>query len=148
MLSWVVWFQDIVLLSRKFIEQCLESVMQQTLPFEEMDVMVVDGGSKDKTREIVNRISKEHPNVRLIPNPGKIQSIAFNIGVKESTAPYIVRLDAHVLYKNDYIERSLNLIKSDKSFGNVGGICLIKPQRSGEIPESSAILNQVKFGIG
>ena len=31
----------------KFIEQCLESVMQQTLPFEEMDVMVVDGGKID-----------------------------------------------------------------------------------------------------
>lgn len=132
----------------KFIEQCLESVMQQTFPFEKMDVMVVDGGSKDKTREIVSRISQEHPNVRLIPNPGKIQSIAFNIGVKESSAPYVVRLDAHVLYKNDYIERSLNLIQSDKSFGNVGGICLIEPQRKELIPEASAILNQVRFGIG
>lgn len=132
----------------KFIENCLQSVMEQTFPFEEMDVMVVDGGSKDRTREIVNGISEKHPNVRLIHNPGKIQSIAFNIGVKESTAPYIVRLDAHVLYKEDYIERSLKLIQLDKTFGNVGGICLIKAQSEALIPEASAILNQVKFGIG
>lgn len=132
----------------KFISRCLESVINQTYPFSEMDVMVIDGGSKDNTCEIVNRISKDFPNVRLISNPGKIQSIAFNIGVAKSTAPYIVRLDAHVLYKNDYVERCLNLIQSDRLFGNVGGICLIEPQRRGLIPEASAILNQEKFGIG
>ena len=82
----------------RFIENCLISVMDQTFPFEEMDVMVVDGGSKDKTREIVQRISEQHPNVRLIDNPGRIQSIAFNIGVNNSDAPYIVRLDAHATY--------------------------------------------------
>lgn len=132
----------------KFIEGCLQSVLDQTFPFEEMDVMVVDGGSKDKTREIVNRISEVHPNVRLIPNPGKIQSIAFNIGVKESTAPYIVRLDAHASYGKEYIERCVKHLKEDPTVGNSGGVWDIQPQRPELVPEASAILNQVKFGIG
>lgn len=132
----------------KFIEQCLESVMQQTFPFEEMDVMVVDGGSKDKTRKIVNRISQEHPNIRLIPNPGKIQSIAFNIGVKESTAPYIVRLDAHASYSKSYIEICVKHLIEMPDVGNSGGVWDIQPQRHELVAEASAILNQVKFGIG
>lgn len=140
----------------RFIENCLTSVMNQTLPFEDMDVMVVDGGSKDKTREIVQRISEQHPNVRLIDNPGRIQSIAFNIGVKNSDAPYIVRLDAHATYNKVYIEKCLETFSAKAEslgcapelIGNVGGVCSIRPQHSALIAETSAILNQVKFGIG
>ena len=67
----------------KFIARCLDSVIGQSYPFEEMDVMVIDGGSNDKTKEIVNRYQEAFENIRLLNNPGKIQSIAFNIGVKE-----------------------------------------------------------------
>jgi len=45
----------------KFIEKCLASVMRQTYPFEDMDVMVVDGGSNDRTREIVENLGKNIP---------------------------------------------------------------------------------------
>ena len=83
----------------RFLSRCLDSVIAQTYPFEEMDVMVVDGGSKDNTRKIVDDYHQRYDNIRLIDNPGKIQSIAFNIGVKNSSAPYIVRLDAHAFYK-------------------------------------------------
>ena len=140
----------------RFIENCLASVMEQTFPFEEMDVMVVDGGSKDRTREIVEGISQRHPNVRLIDNPGRIQSIAFNIGVRASSAPYVVRLDAHATYNNVYIEKCLEIFSADAEIlgcapelvGNVGGVWNIRPQHSAIIAETSAILNQVRFGIG
>lgn len=140
----------------RFIENCLTSVMEQTFPFGAMDVMVVDGGSKDRTREIVQRISERHPNVRLIDNPGRIQSIAFNIGVRASSAPYIVRLDAHATYNKVYIEKCLEIFSADAEVlgcapelvGNVGGVCAIRPQHAALIAETSAILNQVKFGIG
>ena len=32
----------------RFISRCLDSVIAQTFPFEKMDIMVVDGGSKDR----------------------------------------------------------------------------------------------------
>lgn len=140
----------------KFIKQCIDSVICQTFPFDEMDVMVIDGGSSDNTRNIVSDIANKYPNVRLLLNPGKIQSIAFNIGVKESTAPYIVRLDAHALYNNTYIEKCLEKFHAtseelgcpSESLGNVGGVWQIRPQYKGLIPEASAILNKSKFGIG
>lgn len=131
-----------------FIESCIHSIKKQTYPFEKMDVMVIDGGSKDKTRSIVQHMSDESPNIRLIDNPGKIQSIAFNIGVKESSAPYIVRLDAHASYDSHYIELCISHLKSDESYGNVGGICHILAPKKSIIAEANAILNKVKFGIG
>lgn len=42
----------------KFIARCLDSVICQSYPFEDMDVMVIDGGSKDRTIEIVREYQK------------------------------------------------------------------------------------------
>ena len=140
----------------KFIARCLDSVIMQTYPFEDIDIMVVDGGSKDKTQEIVDEYKNKYPNIRFINNPGRIQSIAFNIGVKESDAPYIVRLDAHATYNRVYIEKCIEKFSANAEvlgcapefIGNVGGVCSIRPQHSGLIAETSAILNQSRFGIG
>ena len=131
-----------------YIENCIESVRSQSFPFEEMDVMIVDGRSTDGTREIVQKMSELCPNIRLIDNPGKIQSIAFNIGVKNSSAPFVIRLDAHVSYDKHYIERCLYHLNRLSQIGDVGGICLTRTRRVGLIPEANAIVCQSRFGIG
>lgn len=132
----------------RFIGNCLDCLIKQTFPFEKMDVMVVDGGSADATRAIVQGVSAKWANVRLIDNPGKIQSVAFNIGVKESNAPYIIRLDAHALYNNDYIEKCIADLKEDCNRGNVGGRCIILPYDNSLWANTNAILNYSRFGIG
>lgn len=132
----------------KFIARCLDSVIAQSYPFEEMDVMVVDGGSKDRTKEIVEEYHEKYPNIRFLNNPGRIQSIAFNIGVKNSDAPYIVRLDAHALYKPYYIEGCIKGLMGDSNRGNVGGQWDIQPQNDSLWATTNAILNYSKFGIG
>lgn len=132
----------------RFISRCLDSVINQSFPIGEMDVMVVDGGSVDKTIEIVESYHEKYSNIRLLNNPGRIQSIAFNIGVKESTAPYIVRLDAHAFYKPFYIEGCLKGLQEDTTRGNVGGQWDIQPQNESLWATTNAILNYSKFGIG
>ena len=140
----------------KFIARCLDSVIAQSYPFNDMDVMVVDGGSKDRTKDIVEEYKRKYQNIRFLNNPGRIQSIAFNIGVQSSDAPYIVRLDAHATYNHRYIEKCIEKFSANAEVlgcapefvGNVGGVWNIRPQHSGLIAESSAILNQSRFGIG
>lgn len=132
----------------KFIARCLDSVIEQSYPFRDMDVMVVDGGSNDRTREIVEEYGRKYINIRFIHNPGRIQSIAFNIGVENSDAPYIVRLDAHALYKPYYIEGCIKGLEGDSKRGNVGGQLDIQPQNDSLWAITNAILNYLKFGIG
>ena len=131
-----------------FIENCLESVRQQSYPFEQMDVMVVDGGSTDRTCEIVNAYSSKYSNVRLLHNPDRIQSVAFNIGYQQSNASILIRLDAHALYNEVYIEQCIKHIKSNNELGNVGGIWDIQPQSDTKVSMANALLNQSRFGIG
>lgn len=132
----------------KFIARCLDSVIEQSYPFRDMDVMVVDGGSNDRTREIVEEYGRKYINIRFIHNPGRIQSIAFNIGVENSDAPYIVRLDAHALYNKDYIEKCIAGLQNDTQIGNVGGRCKILPFNDTLWANTNAILNYSRFGIG
>lgn len=131
-----------------FIQECLNSVFSQTYPLEKMDIMVIDGGSFDKTIEIVEEILSTHSNVRLLHNPKKIQSIAFNIGVSLSNAPIVVRLDAHAKYDAHYVELCVKHIVGNKDYGNVGGKWSIYPSQNTLIAHANALLNQSRFGIG
>lgn len=131
----------------KWIERCIDSLTVQSFPFQEMEVIVVDGGSCDKTINIVKGLFAKFKNIRLLNNPNKIQSVAFNIGVENSTAPFVIRLDAHSVYNKDYI---INIIRhlDNPKYGNVGGRWIVKAQREGLIPEANAIANQMRFAIG
>ena len=130
------------------IERCLESVARQSFPFEKMDVMVVDGGSQDRTCEIVSEYSRTHANVRLLDNPKRIQAVAFNIGVAHSSAPIIIRMDAHAYYHEYYVEGCVMRLRENDRRGNVGGQWDIQPQNDSPWAVTNAILNASKFGIG
>lgn len=132
----------------RFISRCLNSIIKQTYEFEKMDVMIIDGGSKDNTKDIVAEYQKSHQNIRFIENKKKIQSVAFNIGIKNSTAPYIIRLDAHAEYDSEYIYLCIKNLKDDKKRGNVGGRCNILPFNQSVWAQTNAILNHSRFGIG
>lgn len=132
----------------RFISRCLNSIIKQTYEFEKMDVMIIDGGSNDKTKDIVAKYQKSHQNIRFIENKKKIQSVAFNIGIKNSTAPYIIRLDAHAEYDSEYIYLCIKNLKDDKKRGNVGGRWNILPFNQSVWAQTNAILNHSRFGIG
>ena len=132
----------------RFISRCLNSIIKQTYEFEKMDVMIIDGGSNDNTKDIVAEYQKSHQNIRFIENKKKIQSVAFNIGIKNSTAPYIIRLDAHAEYNSEYISLCIKNLKDDKKRGNVGGRCNILPFNQSVWAQTNAILNHSRFGIG
>lgn len=132
----------------RFISRCLDSIIKQTFKFEKMDVMIIDGGSNDKTKDIVAKYQKSHQNIRFIENKKIIQSVAFNIGFKKSTAPYIIRLDAHAEYDSKYISLCIENLKQDEKRGNVGGRCNILPFNQSLWAQTNAILNHSRFGIG
>lgn len=132
----------------KYINSCLQSVIDQSYPYEKMDIMVIDGGSTDRTKEIVLNWALRYKNIRLLKNPGRIQAIAFNIGVEHSHSPYIIRLDAHAYYYPEYVSLCIKHLLRNPTYGNVGGKWNIKPGGNTLIARANALLNQTGFGIG
>ncbi len=87
-----------------YIEVCLRSLLSQDYPADRMEILVADGGSQDKTREIVNRIAAEDPRVRLLDNSEhRIQSYGMNLCIKESRGEFILVTDVHAEYAGNYI---------------------------------------------
>lgn len=131
-----------------FIARCLDSIIAQTYPLQYMDILVVDGGSSDATIAIVQEYHTQYPNIRLLNNPGRIQAKAFNIGLTESSAPYIIRLDAHAYYFESYVFLCVSKLKEDSTRGNVGGVWDIRPSKESVWAYANAFLNSSRFGIG
>lgn len=78
--------------SEAFIEDALQSVLNQTL--ENIEVIVVDDGSTDRSPEIIAKIAKDDPRVIVLTqNNGGIVS-ALNAGLSLCSSEYIARMDA------------------------------------------------------
>ncbi len=104
----------------RFIEACLESVRRQDYPADRYEVLVADGGSTDRTREIVSRLSAADPRIRLVDNPARIQAPAMNQMIRASEGDVIVRMDVHCEYEGDYVRRCVEALERTGA-DNVGG---------------------------
>jgi cellulose synthase/poly-beta-1,6-N-acetylglucosamine synthase-like glycosyltransferase len=109
-----------VLNEEERIAACLRSVVEQTYPHERMEVIVADGGSADRTREIVARLMAEFPFIRLIDNPQRIQAAGLNAAIRISRGEVIARLDGHAAWAPDHLLRCVALLESTGA-DNVGG---------------------------
>ena len=88
------------------IEACIRSLMTGDTALRDIRLVVADGGSSDKTREIVRALVPEFPELRLIDNTRRLQAAAVNLAVQtqaEASHTIMVRCDAHSIYPPDFI---------------------------------------------
>ncbi len=91
----------------EFIESCIKNVIEQNCP--EMEHIIVDGGSKDRTVEIVNHYSNNYPHIILISEQDKGQSDAMNKGIKLAKSEIIGFLNADDFYESNVLNRVLEI---------------------------------------
>jgi cellulose synthase/poly-beta-1,6-N-acetylglucosamine synthase-like glycosyltransferase len=90
----------------QYIEACLRSLLAQDYPADHMEILVADGGSRDRTRAIVGRIASEDARVRLLDNSEhRIQSYGMNLAIKESRGEFLLVCDVHAEYAGDYVSK-------------------------------------------
>jgi glycosyltransferase involved in cell wall biosynthesis len=119
---------------RSHIGACLDGFAAQTYPLEYLDVIVVDGGSADGSRQIVDERANACRWVRVIDNPQRKASAAFNVGVTAALGEVVCLFSAHGVPDPQYVERSVAVLSETGAVG-VGGRYL----HVGEDRSSSAI---------
>ena len=104
----------------KFIESCIASVQAQDYPADLIEILVADGRSTDKTRDILARLRASDPRIRVIDNPARLQAAGLGLLVKEATGDVIVRMDVHAEYAPDYVRKCVETLERTGA-DNVGG---------------------------
>lgn len=132
----------------RFIEKCLTSVMAFEKPAGlDFEVLAMDGRSTDRTLELAKAIAATHPEIRMLDNPGLIQSTAVNLGVRASQGAWIMRLDAHAEYPSNYLQLCHETALRTGA-DNVGGIFITQPGGTGYGAHLVQALTTHKFGVG
>lgn len=113
-------------------EACLPSLLDdiraQTYPHEEIEILLVDSGSSDRTPELMEAFREEGGflRIKISPNPGLIQSAGWNVAIREflsGGAEALVRVDAHARIPADFIASCVEALgEGEKAEMVVGGV--------------------------
>ncbi|MHB8635066.1 MAG: glycosyltransferase family 2 protein [Fimbriimonadaceae bacterium] len=104
-----------------YIARCLDNVLEFDYPRELIEIFVVDGGSVDRSRDIVAEYARRDERVQMLSNPDRTSAAALNVGIRTSSCDVIVRLDAHASYSPDYVMQSVKALQSAPGIGSAAG---------------------------
>jgi glycosyltransferase involved in cell wall biosynthesis len=107
-----------VLNEEKYIEPLIRNLLDGITI--DVEILVYDAGSKDRTAEIVTNLGTEFPQVHLIVNKEKFVSYAFNHAFTVAKGKYMALLGAHALYPKGYLQKGFTELESG-SCDVVGG---------------------------
>jgi glycosyltransferase involved in cell wall biosynthesis len=103
------------------IAACLEDVFAQDYPADRFEVLVADGMSTDRTRDVLREVSARHPDrLRVIENPRRLQAPGMNAMIAAARGEVIVRMDVHARYAPDYVSQCVAVL-DETGADNVGG---------------------------
>lgn len=131
----------------RFIERSLGAVLAQDYPQELLEVLVADGMSTDRTREIVARLTELHPGIRVVvvDNPGRIVPTGFNHALAQARGAVIVRVDGHTVIASDYVMQCVATLQRTRA-DNVGG--RMDAVAQGYFGKAVAFATSTPFGVG
>ena len=131
----------------RFIENCLNSIIENDFPKERLEVLAVDGMSDDETRGAIKGFAKKYQWIRLIENPKRITPVALNIGIRHAKGEIIIWMSAHNRYDKNYISRC---VESLEKYGadNVGGVMKTLPREDSFMAQAIVASLSHRFGVG
>jgi succinoglycan biosynthesis protein ExoA len=130
----------------RYVGECLTCLAGQDYPPDRFEVLVVDGRSTDRSREVAEPFLRNGAmDVRLLDNPDKTTARALNIGIKEARGELIARVDAHAAPAHDFLSESVAALRASGADA-VGGP--IRSVGRGLVGEAIALAMSFPFGIG
>jgi len=133
----------------KTIGLLLDSLLNQTYPQDQLEVVIADGMSEDNTRDEITRFAEENHGlqIRVVDNLKRTIPSGLNVAIRSSRGEFIVRLDAHSVPHPEYVARSV--LDLEQHLGdNVGGVWQIAPGSAGWVAESIAAAASHRLGVG
>ena len=87
----------------RYLEQCLESLVTQT--FSDFEVLCINDGSTDGSREIIQRYLDTDERFRVIDKPNSGYGASMNLGLDNATGIYVAILESDDFFEPDALEK-------------------------------------------
>jgi glycosyltransferase involved in cell wall biosynthesis len=127
------------------IEAAIRSILCQESNARELEVIVADGLSDDGTRDILARLARLNPRLRIVDNPRRLVSAGLNEAIRCAKGDVIIRMDAHTTYASDYVQQCIQVL-NETAADNVGGPWV--PKGSTPIGRAVTAVFHSRFGTG
>lgn len=132
----------------RFISPCLESLLAGNYPMERLEIIIADGMSEDRTREILDnyaRLYSSTTSIRVIDNPERFVAPGLNHAIRLANSEIIVRIDAHSEYAPDYVRQCVEVL-GETGAANVGGA--VRTRCSGLLQTAISLASHSPFAGG
>lgn len=129
----------------RYIQRCVQAVLNQNYPLESIEILIADGLSDDETRLIIRKMQDAHPNIKLLDNYGRIVTSGINILFKKAKGEILLRVDGHCVIAPEYVTNCVRHLRQDQVDG-VGGPMLTIGEDL--ISCVIALAMSTKFGVG
>lgn len=130
----------------RFIAHAIGSIMPP--PGEiECELIVADGGSTDRTCQIVRDLMRKDDRIRLVSNPQRIQAAAMNLaaGIADARAKILVRADCHALYPPGFVTHCVRTLLQTNS---ASVVVPMRAQGQGRLQKAIAAAQNCRLGNG
>lgn len=131
MKDFIVSIGIVALNEEKFINKILDDIYNQTYDRSKIELLLIDGLSTDKTKELMLDFKNKHENdffgIVVLDNPKKIQSAGWNLAIKNFKGDSLSRIDAHATISPDFVSNVVKRLNEGENI--VGGPrgCIIDP---------------------
>ncbi len=99
--------------TEKYLEECIKSVVNQS--YENLDIILVNDGSTDNSKEICDKWAEKDSRIRLINQNNMGAAMAKNVGLNNIKGDLFMILDSDDLLHKNNIEILCNCMKKEKS---------------------------------
>ena len=121
----------------KYVAKCLDSLLQQT--YRDIEIIVVDDGTKDRSGEICDEIAKNDKRVKVFHKKNGGLSSARNYGIRKAKGDYICLVDSDDYVRSGFVELMLRAAQEDDADVVVCGYNEQKPEKMVLTGEQAAI---------
>jgi len=99
-----------VLNEERYVHKALAAMKAQTYDGQ-LEFVFADGGSVDRTVEILKAKAEQDPRIRVCANPGRSVTSGLNVALRHARGRWVARMDAHSEYPHDYISLGIRRLQ-------------------------------------
>lgn len=95
-----------------YLEECLDSLLNQDISYDEYEIICINDGSKDSSLDILNKYALTHSNIYVIDQQNSGVSVARNVGLEHANGDYVWFIDSDDLIKKNCLNDLKTIIST------------------------------------